>query len=181
MVCSSPQSQSQERHSLIISVRRALSLHLILCRKISVWLCARVGVFLHTSLHTCAWIVHRYYCELFKLHNNRPNFALFLLFSGAILQIAPVQSDFSRKLGDYYAIRSTSMLIATRVYALCSGCQCWFLTFDRAWDGQRLRHFDPALHDGLPCARCESTFWRHFDAKTDHFAKTGSGQTYKES
>jgi hypothetical protein len=31
------------------------------------------------------------YCEL---HNNRPKFALFLLFSGAILQIAPAQSGF---------------------------------------------------------------------------------------
>ena len=31
-----------------------------------------------------------YYC---KLRNNRPNFALFLLFSGAILQNAPAQSD----------------------------------------------------------------------------------------
>jgi len=32
-----------------------------------------------------------YYCEL---HNNRPNFALFLLFSGAVLHIVPAQSDF---------------------------------------------------------------------------------------
>ena len=31
------------------------------------------------------------YCEL---HNNRPNFALFLLLSGAILQTAPAQSAF---------------------------------------------------------------------------------------
>ena len=31
------------------------------------------------------------YCEL---HNNRPNFALSLLFSGVIVQIAADQSDF---------------------------------------------------------------------------------------
>jgi hypothetical protein len=36
----------------------------------------------------------RSYCEL---HNIRPSFILFLLFSGSI---------FNRKLGDYYAIRS---------------------------------------------------------------------------
>ena len=35
--------------------------------------------------------VRRLDCEL---HNNRPNFTLFLLFSGAILQIAPAQRDF---------------------------------------------------------------------------------------
>jgi hypothetical protein len=38
----------------------------------------------------------RNYCEL---HNDRPNFAVFLLFSGAILQIAPAQSEFQQEIG----------------------------------------------------------------------------------
>jgi MFS family permease len=51
------------------------------------------------------------YCEM---HNNRPNFALFPLFSGgAILRIAPAQSGvFNRKLGDYYIMR----------YCSCTAC-----------------------------------------------------------
>jgi hypothetical protein len=36
------------------------------------------------------------YCEL---HNGRPNFALFPLFSGAIMQIAPAQSNFQWETG----------------------------------------------------------------------------------
>jgi hypothetical protein len=43
------------------------------------------------STTTVQSIIVGSYCELL---NNRPSFAILTLFSGAILQIAPVQSDF---------------------------------------------------------------------------------------
>jgi hypothetical protein len=55
------------------------------------------------------------YCEL---HHNRPKFALFRLFSGAVLQIAPAQSDFQSEIGRLLC-NSQSQSVALTQSLLC--------------------------------------------------------------